>query len=190
MIPDVLKRCIQGDRREGGCGMSLRPEYTSGRGVVYDDLCAEFLVRMYTCIENNSTAFPRGAADGFCRMVRDTEVLSATDFLNNLFLLAGRSFQWEAGKVKAKGWDLAADDESDARLGSALGTLVEALSKPRDPEGDVAASDAMRDEFFRCIGRTDLMKDLPRRVQIDGTFGACDYNADCSPPKRSRRRSL
>lgn len=73
-------------------GMSARPEYYSGLEARQSYLNNKILEGIYQGIEKN---YGSDAAGQFAQMVADIPVLTATDFLLNLYKLEARDWQWD-----------------------------------------------------------------------------------------------
>jgi hypothetical protein len=71
--------------------MSTRPEYYSGRGAITCDLNGTQLEKIYQGILKE---FGKRAAQNFVKMVDDIKVLSATTFLEELYMLFQNSWKY------------------------------------------------------------------------------------------------
>jgi hypothetical protein len=71
--------------------MSTRPEYYSGRGAITCDLNGNMLEGIYQGIKKEFGDIP---AKNFVKMVADTKVLSATTFLEELYMLFGNDWKY------------------------------------------------------------------------------------------------
>jgi hypothetical protein len=71
--------------------MSTRPEYYSGRGAITCDLNGKMLEGIYQGIEKE---FGKDAAKNFVKMVDDIKVISATTFLEELYMLFGNNWKY------------------------------------------------------------------------------------------------
>ena len=120
-------------------GMSSRPEYYSGRGVKVCDLSGEQLFMIYKGIKEN---LGERQAEAFVNMIEKLQSLSATNFLNCLYVL------------EASDWVLMNFEEDDVDIGpdtcgrttTAIATFAEAFSSSY---GD--ATDYIRNTFFKLI---------------------------------------
>jgi len=99
-------------------GMSVRPEYYSGRGATTSDLNERILEKVHALITQEHGA---DAAKNFVQMVDDIPKLSATDFLLNLFRLEGGDWTWTPERLGSERGIYAADE------GSALGTTLSVM---------------------------------------------------------------
>lgn len=80
--------------------MSTRPEYYSGRGAIMCDLNGKILEGIYQGILKE---FGKNAAKNFVKMVADIKVLSATTFLEELYMLFGNNWKYINKKEHANG---------------------------------------------------------------------------------------
>jgi hypothetical protein len=71
--------------------MSTRPEFYSGRGAITCDLNGNILEGIYQDIKKEFGDF---AAKNFVKMVADIKVLSATTFLEELYMLFGSNWKY------------------------------------------------------------------------------------------------
>ena len=73
-------------------GMSTRPEFYSGRGVIqsYADLDQNILNSIYLALSKTSDL----VADNFLKLVFSMETLGATEFLNSLYYLANNKYNY------------------------------------------------------------------------------------------------
>jgi len=109
--------------------MSTCPEYFSGRGATLTDLNSEILEKIYQGIEKE---FGEKAASNYVKMVDGIKVLSATTFLQELYLLESRGWEYvpkrdESGIVVPKN----EDGEYNTELGM-LGMISALSSSGRD----------------------------------------------------------
>lgn len=72
--------------------MSTRPEFYSGRGAIMCDLNGKILEGIYQGILKE---FGEKPAKNFLKMVADIKVLSATTFLEELYLLCGNGWNYK-----------------------------------------------------------------------------------------------
>lgn len=92
MFSTFLCQILQKGETRGGCGMSIRPEFYSGRGATLSDLDSKKLNCIYDAIKKN---IGDEAAHQFALMVASLPKLSATDFLLNLSELENNKWRWE-----------------------------------------------------------------------------------------------
>lgn len=122
------------------CGMIARPEVYSGRGATTSDLSGEILKKIHANVES---VCGKSAATQFEKMVAEIPNLSATAFLENLYLLAGNGWKWQSGMLRASG--TASDFTNEASLlASCIGT---AFSRGHDDTAQIRGS------FFHAIGK-------------------------------------
>ena len=144
MFSQVIDRCLTtSSYSPKGCGMSVRPEFYSGRGAIRCDLNSQSLEKIWTCIQKN---FGDEAAESFVIMVERMPKLTATDFLIALARL--ERGEWKKPEVAArndnKGFYFTA-------AGTAKATVYAALSGMS--EADETRS--IRDPFLKNHGRTE-----------------------------------
>lgn len=72
-------------------GMSTRPEYYSGRGATRSDLDSSILGRIYDGILKE---YGKRPANYYVKMVADIKVLSATTFLQELYMLFNNNWKY------------------------------------------------------------------------------------------------
>jgi len=130
---DWLRHVVGND-----CGMSIRPEYYSGRGALLCDLKPETLERVYQAILRNSG---ETGAKAFVRMVAAIPVLSATDFLIALETLEQNGFEWSETDTPADNGIRAIDEAT------AFGTIMSMMHR-----GGRDDTQAIRDGFLRRHG--------------------------------------
>ena len=82
---EKLKDIIRNDN------MSTRPEYYSGRGAIMCDLNGSMLEGIYQGIKKE---FGEEPAKNFVKMVADIKVISATTFLEELYMLCGNRWKY------------------------------------------------------------------------------------------------
>jgi hypothetical protein len=80
--------------------MSTRPEFYSGRGAIMCDLNGKMLEGIYQGILKE---FGEKAAKNFVKMVDDIKVLSATTFLEELYMLFGNEWKYTKKRKHADG---------------------------------------------------------------------------------------
>ncbi len=125
MFSDFLTRTLTRSFSEGGCGMSTRPAFYSGRGATTTDLSSHKLDTLYKAIEKHVS---KEAAGHFGQMVADLPCLSATDFLLALESLESHHWTWSKELIGHSN-GLYAED-----FGSGLGTIGSVLGGDRVDE--------------------------------------------------------
>jgi hypothetical protein len=139
MFSDFLTETLTGSTHCGGCGMSVRPGFYSGRGATTADLSSDKLERLFCAIKKHAG---EPAAEAFVNMVAAMPSLSATDFLLSLARLESNGWTWHKRLLGAeKG--LYAEDE-----GSAWGTVFARLGGAGERD-DTAT---IRGAFLRAHG--------------------------------------
>lgn len=118
MLSEFLTRVLCTSSLQGGCGMSARPGFYSGRGATLSDLDSARLEKIWTAIRDHAG---EAAAGAFVQMVDAMPSLSATDFLLTLARLEARDWQWSPDLLGSERGICAED------MGSAWGTVLEAL---------------------------------------------------------------
>jgi hypothetical protein len=140
MFSDFLTEALTESTQHGGCGMSVRPGFYSGRGATTADLNGDKLERLFCAIKKRAGEH---AAEAFVNMVAAMPSLSATDFLLTLSRLESNRWAWHKRLLGAeKG--LYADGE-----GSAWGTVFARLSGCGERD-DTAI---IRGEFLQAHGK-------------------------------------
>lgn len=137
MQSEFLMRVLTTSTLHGGCGMSARPSFYSGRGATISDLNSSKLTRIWTAIQTHVGEQP---AAEFVKMVAVIPCLSATDFLLNLARLEANSWCWSA--------DLLGSERGvfvDSEL-TAWATVGEVLSQRNDE------TELIRGDFLRARG--------------------------------------
>lgn len=122
-------------------GMSDKPEYYSGRGARISDLPAKKLVLIYNIIKERIGA---KQAETFVTMIKSLKTLSATNFLNSLYLLEANN--WVYRSAYKSNIDVGPD--GPGRNAIAFATVVFGSSEYDD--GD---TDYIRNQFLCQIGR-------------------------------------
>lgn len=125
MFSQFLARVLTDSTLRGGCGMSTRPAFYSGRGATSSDLSSEKLERIYKAIIVNVSM---KAADAFALMVANLPCLSATDFLLALARLEGAEWVWRTSMVGSENGRYADS------FGAAMGTVLETVSGRKTDE--------------------------------------------------------
>lgn len=112
------------------CGMISDPGFYSGRGATLSDLNGEILTKIYQSI---TSTYGTKAARNFVAMIDETPVLSATDFLLNLYKLEANEWKWD---VKLLSEEKGIFPTSE---GSAFGTICSVLGghNRRDETWDI-----------------------------------------------------
>jgi len=129
-------------------GLSTSPSYYSGRGATTSDLNGMHLDRIYESIR---FYIGQPAATQFAIMVAETPVLSATDFLLNLFTLARNEWVWDSRFIsKADGINI--DSE-----GSAFGTVMSVFGGPRRDQ-----TDSIRSSFLHQHSKEIPATSMPK----------------------------
>ncbi len=119
MFSQFLDRVLTESSLKGGCGMSARPGFYSGRGATSSDLNSKSLERIFQAIVRNVSA---EAGTEFVKMVADIPVLSATDFLLTLGKFEQNNFVWSKALLSDHG------GRYFENKAEAFGTVMEALS--------------------------------------------------------------
>jgi hypothetical protein len=123
-------------------GMSFRPEYFSGRGATTTDLNGEMLFKIYNSIKKENG---ERAAEAYVEMVKSIKTLSATNFLNSLYLLEACKWVYKKSDFESDS-DLGPD--CDGRIGVAFATIANTLSN-----GDRDDTFFIRNSFMHKIGQ-------------------------------------
>lgn len=97
--------------------MSTRPEYYSGRGATMSDLNYKILEGIYQGIEKE---FGAKAAKNYVKMVADIKVLSATTFLEELYMLFHNNWIYRNKKEHASGISIPKNEDGEYDERSAL----------------------------------------------------------------------
>lgn len=92
MYSEFLVCVLTASSRSGGCGMSTRPAYYSGRGATTTDLDSSRLEKIWAAVQEH---VGKAAAAEFVKMVASIPSLSATDFLLTLARLELNDWKWE-----------------------------------------------------------------------------------------------
>lgn len=106
-------------------GMSTRPEYYSGRGATRSDLDTGILERIYQGILKG---YGKRAANYFVKMVADIKVLSATTFLQELYMLSGNNWKYTNKKKHADGVSIPKNEDGEYDENSAISGMFGMLS--------------------------------------------------------------
>ena len=122
--------------------MAGHPEHYSGRGATSEDLNGQRLEGIYWAVRHH---YGEDAGKAFVQMVEDTPVLSATDFLLNLYRLEENDWKWDRRLVgKEKG--VYVTDE-----GSCFATLADALTRK---DQQINQTDSIKSDFIKMIKQT------------------------------------
>ena len=118
---------------EGGCGMSLRPEFYSGCGM--STLDVRRMIRIHNEIQRQARhkMIPENAADAFVQMVMGIERMSATDFLSALHLLDANDWVYVPEKNTIPGVDFG-DAHGDALHMLAEIAVINVLARRNEPD--------------------------------------------------------
>lgn len=157
MFSEFLERILTRSTLEGGCGMSTRPEFYSGRGATRCDLSGKSLERIHEAILKERG---KDASEAFITMVADIPKLSATDFLISLHRLDSNGFRWSKGTASDRN-GLYAGNEVEGMF-TVLGVL--------SGMNDVDETAAIRGQFLRDHGRK-----LPEKDRRGSCYGY-DYD--------------
>lgn len=110
--------------------MVTRPEYYSGRGATMGDLNGKMLEGIYQGIKKD---FSTDAAKNFVKMVEDIKVLSATTFLEELYMLYNNNWKYENKTQHASGVTVPKDENGEYdMLGGMFGMMEAMMSSGRD----------------------------------------------------------
>ena len=105
--------------------MSTRPEHYSGRGAITSDLNHDILEGIWSGIKEH---FGNEAAENFVQMVRGIRVISATTFLEELYMLAGKDWQYVSHEADTLGIAIAKDEDGNYNMASGLATVANMMS--------------------------------------------------------------
>jgi hypothetical protein len=121
---EKLKQIIRGNR------MSTRPEYYSGRGATLSDLDYNILEGIYKGIK---IEFGESAANSFVDMVDNIKVMSATTFLQELYMLFYNDWVYVIKEKDASGIAVAKNEDGDYdMLSGIMGIFGGLTSNQRD----------------------------------------------------------
>ena len=101
--------------------MSTRPEYYSGRGAILCDLNGNQLEGIYQGILKG---FGKNAAKSFVKMIDDIKVLSATTFLEELYMLCGNQWKYTKKKEHANGISIPKNENGEYDERSAMSGML------------------------------------------------------------------
>ncbi len=116
-------------------GMSTRPEFYSGRGAIRSDLNSDILFKIHHGIGKH---FGEPASESFVLLVEAMPELSATAFLNELYLLAGNDFKFQ-GIAGFDGFDFAKNEDGTHNLAQGMASLMSALGNNRNDTESIRA---------------------------------------------------
>jgi len=110
--------------------MSTRPEFYSGRGAITCDLNGNILEGIYQGIKKE---FGDKPAENFVKMVEDIKVLSATTFLEELYVLCSNNWKYRKKRTHAAGVTVPKDKDGNYDLaGGMFGMMNAMMSSGRD----------------------------------------------------------
>jgi hypothetical protein len=127
-------------------GMSNRPEFYSGRGVILDDLNSGILEKIYQGIVGS---FGKVAGESFITMVESMPKLTATDFLLTLHTL--QSSNWVYNKPSVGAIEIGKNKDGEYDLCSGFAAISGILFG--DSKRDETYS--IRGDFLRSHGRKE-----------------------------------
>jgi hypothetical protein len=143
-------------------GMSTRPEYYSGRGATTSDLTTNMLFKFYDKILKN---FGIDAANNFVKMVANIKVLSATAFLQDLYILTGNG--WKYTKPRSHGIAVGKNKDGEYDITNGMAGIMSAvMSNGHDQTEEI------RSWFIQRKG-TKAMQ--PKQVFSSYTPDGCCY---------------
>lgn len=161
-------------------GMSARPFYYSGRGVVWGDMNPENVKLFYDYIAYGEHVgdFPEGATDAFYRMAMDADSWAATPFMQNMYELEQRGWQPVPDTNKP---DLTveknADGEYDAgSLAGGMAAIFASFGRNKDDEKDT--TEAWKNALRRHTGR-EPTKLVGFSYSCIYNNPRCNYACDC-----------
>lgn len=117
-------------------GMSARPGYYSGRGATTSDLNGEILYRIYSKIKQ---IYGKNGANAFVDMIKAIKKLSATAFLNSLYMLEGNNWKFNE--------NVSEEEMSFEHEGEALGGILSMISGMNKTD----MTDRIRSSFLEMI---------------------------------------
>lgn len=152
-----------------GAGMSLRPEFYSGRGVWAMDVTVEKLAILYEGIRGGELVgcFPKGAAEAFAQMVAHSPSLTGTAFVTNLLTLDERAYVWDdTFPISGESIDIPHEEEKGREI-----IAFASLFGDSDPVQDEIQSVSLKENFFRRVKRDDLLKVMYRPKPVVNDYG-------------------
>jgi hypothetical protein len=129
--------------------MSTRPEYYSGRGAIMCDLNGTQLEKIYQGILKE---FGKKAAQNFVKMVDDIKVMSATTFLEELYMLfqSGWKYTKKPKEHQANGISIPKNENGEyddrSMMSGMLGIFAAMGNNGRDE------TSAIKNYFLSCHG--------------------------------------
>jgi hypothetical protein len=139
-------------------GMSLRPEFYSGRGATTCDLNHQHLEGIWSGIKEQ---IGEAEAESFVQLVRKIKVMSATTFLQELYALCDNNWQLDEDREDALGIAIQKDADGDYMTSHGLATLGAGLfSNGRDQTQEIKAW------FLTCRGIPPLREEIDRYNNI------------------------
>jgi hypothetical protein len=109
--------------------MSTRPEFYSGRGAITCDLNGEILEGIYKGIKKE---FGENSAKNFVKMVDDIKVLSATTFLEELYVLFSNDWKYRKKRSHAAGVTVPKNADGEYDLVGGMFGMMNAMMNNRD----------------------------------------------------------
>lgn len=165
MTQAKIKLSASGDARmiAQAANMSARPAHYSGRGATTSDLKGEQLRQIYESILKHHGFY---APQQFIKMVLGTPVLSATDFLLNLYRLEGNDWIWDDSMHTDTKGNYATDEMSG------FATIIGALSG--DNRRNQTA--AILSQFRQAMARVKADKDHQQMLTPEKKDSEYSYN--------------
>jgi hypothetical protein len=157
---EKLKEIIRNNR------MSARPEFYSGRGAIMCDLNGDILEGIYQGILKE---FGKEAAKNFVKMVADIKVLSATTFLEELYMLFGNNWKYRNKKEHANGISVPKNENGEYDQNSMMSGIFGIMAAMSNNGRDETI--AIRGYFLNCHG----IKPKGKRVMIMSADGYHTY---------------
>jgi hypothetical protein len=145
--------------------MSTRPEYYSGRGAITCDLNSDILQKIYLGIEKE---YGKTAAKNYIKMVQDIKVLSATTFLQELYMLFENNWKFKKKKVQASGISVQKNENGEYDEQSVLSGMLGIFA---------AMSSGGRDETERIRGGFLHTHGIKEKVVYGYNVNGHYYNA-------------
>lgn len=137
-------------------GMSPRPEYYSGRGAKISDLNGDILFAIYKQIKEK---MGDKQAEAFVNMIENIKSLSATNFLNCLYVLEANDWIY----VPFKESDIDVGPDVPGREAIAFATLFSGYASHGED-----STEYIRNSFFVLIGHKDAMNfEVPNEYCIN-----------------------
>lgn len=158
-------------------GMSQRPFFYCGRGVLFCDLNEHSILYFYRFIEYGEHVgdFPKGAADAFFDMVMSLDLWAATPFMENLYRLELRGWQKDPNAEPIEDRVTLEKHDGEYTEQSMLGGFAAMLGTPdRDKDHEVQTTRQWKEWLCREVGRK-----VPWRDEEDDEWDC--YWTGCSP---------